>query len=290
MFPSFDDKLILSGQQLFAGSPASGRVQKWLGSFKEQRHRVREISYFAVGQAVQALRGVFHSHPEPFHVAEHHGDKGREILAAIMSDDCADNRVLQLRLMKIDEKVYAFLPDQLHECVARALGQSSVSPSRPAPVQVPDIHEGEILPAGIVYVHFWVRPLVERVGPTVAQSEFPLSPIRGNREIGWVCATDACNCAGTAVGTEYEDQPATLHRRVLRKQPSCQSTGWLFRMGTTHHEDRTTLFFPLEDVDVAVVCRAANAVAIVAQLLHICDTFAENDRLLEAPTTVEART
>ena len=80
-----------------------------------------------------------------------------------MSDDGADDRILKLGFVKVDDDIHVFFLDQLCYRVASFFGQSPVCPARPCPVQVPDVHVSQLLTAGIVDVDLRVRPLVERI-------------------------------------------------------------------------------------------------------------------------------
>ena len=84
-------------------------------------------------------------------------------LAFVMGHDSADHRVLEFSLVQVDDNVQLFLADELGHGIAGLFGQGAVGPPRPGAVEVPDIHIGQFLPAGIVDVNLRIRPLVQRI-------------------------------------------------------------------------------------------------------------------------------
>jgi len=93
-----------------------------------------------------------------------------------MGDNGADDGILELGLVQVDDDVDPLAADELRERVTGLLGQRAVRAAGPAAVEVADVHVGEVLFGGIVDEDFRVRPLVQRIRPAVADAELLASP------------------------------------------------------------------------------------------------------------------
>jgi hypothetical protein len=81
-----------------------------------------------------------------------------------------------------------FFFNELDQGITGLFGERPVGPPRPGPVEVPDVHIGQVLARRIMDINFGVRPLVERIRPAVAHAESLAAPLGRDRVGGGISA------------------------------------------------------------------------------------------------------
>ncbi len=167
-----------------------------------------------------------------------------------MSHNGADDWILQLGFMEVDDDIHLFFANELGHGITCFFGQCAVGSARPCSVQIPDIHIGQLLSTRVVDVDFGIRPLVERVGPPISHAEFLFSPRSGNREIWRIRSAQPGHCGGASVGRVDHEKLSLLHKRILSEDPCRQAAGGLFRVTPPEDEDSSSGLCSLQDIDV----------------------------------------
>ena len=197
-----------------------------------------------------------------------------------MDHDGVLHRVLQLGLVEVQGHVHALLLDELHDGVVGALGEQAVGLTGPVAVGVADIHVGQGLAAGVVDIHLGIGPGVQLVGVPVTETPDLGAPV------GLVGEEPGIGLAHTGVGGGAvvlpvdNDDLALGDLQVLHQQGGGHDAGGLLRVGAAPDQVGAALHAAVEDVDVAVVGGALDAVKVIAELLYLGDVLADHHRLL----------
>jgi hypothetical protein len=204
-----------------------------------------------------------------------------------MGHDGADYGILQLCLVEVDSDIDFFVPYQLHKSETGSLGKRAVRPPGPGPVQVADIYISEVLATRVVDIHLRVRPLIQGIGPAVPHAELLASPRGLDHIIRRIGPADAGHRCGAAVGTEHQNQPALFQNRVLRNDPTGQSSRGFLRVGACQDKERGSRLLSFKEIDVAVVDGTFDPGEIITQLPHARHAGPEYDGFLQMPAPIE---
>jgi hypothetical protein len=227
------------------------------------------VTDLPVGEAMKGLRRELHAqgHFEEFR-REHHGGHGRDRLPLLMGYDGVFHWILELRFMKVYGHIHLLPAYKLCHCPCRALGDSSIGPSRPRPVQIPYIHIGQHLAAWVVEVDLRVRPRVQGVGTPVSHTETLYSPwglYMVKVRIGFAHTS----AGGSAPARPYDhEEPSLFDLHVFGDKGSREVCSRLFGMASSNKQGRPSRHAAVENVHVAVVDCSLEAWFVIRELLH----------------------